>query len=78
MDSVASSVDKLKGSCDGLGSFADGDFEGVYGLAVADAFELAVELGERVVGIAILFFVSGFGLALFEGVVEVGLGEGLE
>src|ERR1700687_1059535 len=56
-------------------SFAEGDFEGVYGLAVADAFELAVELGG---GVGVFFFVLGFGLALFDGVVKVGLGEGLE
>jgi hypothetical protein len=56
----------------------EGDFEGVDGLAVADAFELAVELGCEVVGISVFFFVGGFGLALFEGVVEIGLGEGLE
>jgi hypothetical protein len=47
-------------------------------LAVADAFELAVELGCGVVGVAVFFFVVGFGLALLDGVVKVGLGEGLE
>ena len=41
-------------------------------------FELAVELGEGIVGVAIVFFVVGFGLALFDGVVEIGLGQGLE
>jgi hypothetical protein len=61
-----------------LVSFADGDFEGVYGLTVADAFELAVELGGGVGGVAVFFFVVGFGLALLYGVVEVGLGQGLE
>jgi hypothetical protein len=60
---------------------AEGDFEGVWcvcALSVADAFELAVELGCGVVGVSVFFFVSGFGLALFDGVVEVGLGHGLE
>jgi hypothetical protein len=61
-----------------LVSFSEGDFEGVCGLTVADAFELAVELGGWVVGVAVFFFVVGFGLALFCGVVKVGLGEGLE
>jgi hypothetical protein len=35
-------------------------------------------LGGGVVGVAVFFFVVGFGLALFCGVVKVGLGEGLE
>jgi hypothetical protein len=35
-------------------------------------------LGGGVVGVAVFFFVVGFGLALFGGVVKVGLGEGLE
>ena len=35
-------------------------------------------MGGGVVGIAVFFFFVGFGLALFCGVVEVGLGEGLE
>src|SRR5260370_712851 len=61
-----------------LASWAEGDFEGVYWLSVADALELAVELGGGVVRVAIFFFVVGFGLALFCGVVKVGLGEGLE
>jgi hypothetical protein len=39
---------------------------------------LAVELGCGVVRVAIFFFVVGFGLALFDGVMKVGLGEGLE
>jgi hypothetical protein len=59
----------------------EGDFKGAYPFcvfSVADAFELAAELGGRVVGIAIFVFVGAFGLALLEGVVEVGLGEGLE
>jgi hypothetical protein len=47
-------------------------------LAISDAFELAIELGEGVVGVAAFFFVGGFGLALFQRVMEVGLGEGLE
>jgi hypothetical protein len=34
---------------------------------------LAVELGCGIVGIAVFFFVVGFGLALLYGVVEVGL-----
>jgi hypothetical protein len=52
--------------------------EGVDGLAVADAFELAVELGCRIVGVAVFFFVVGFGLTLFQRVVKVGLGKALE
>jgi hypothetical protein len=47
-------------------------------LPVANAFELAVELGGRVVGIAVFFFVVRLGLTLFERVMEVRLGEGLE
>jgi hypothetical protein len=39
---------------------------------------LAVELGGGVVGVAVFFFVVGFGLASLYGVVKVGLGEGLE
>jgi hypothetical protein len=62
----------------GLARFAEGDFEGVYGLAVADAFELAIELGSGVVRVAVFVLLLGFGLALFEGVMEVGLGDGLE
>ena len=58
--------------------FVEGDLENVDGFSVADAFELAVELGGGIIGVAIFFFVVGFGLALFEGVVKVGLGEGLE
>lgn len=61
-----------------LTAFTKGDFEGVYGFSVADAFELAVELGGGIVWVAVFFLIIGFGLALFEGVVEVGLGEGLE
>jgi hypothetical protein len=61
-----------------LVAFVKGDFEGVDGLAVADAFELAVELGGGVVGIALVVVFGGFGLALLESVVEIGLGEGLE
>jgi hypothetical protein len=52
-----------------LVSFAEGDFEGVYGFSVADAFELAIELSGWVVRVAVFFFVGGFGLALLEGVV---------
>ena len=52
-----------------LDSFTKGDFKGVYGFSVSDAFELAVELGGGVVRVAVFFFVGGFGLALFEGVV---------
>ena len=60
---------------------AEGDFEGVWcfcTLSVADAFELAVEPGCGVVGVSVFFFIRGFGLALLDGVVEVGLGQGLE
>jgi len=35
-------------------------------------------LGCRVVRVSVLFFVIGYGLALLDGVVEVGLCEGLE
>ncbi|MCU1248151.1 MAG: hypothetical protein JWQ49_1180, partial [Edaphobacter sp.] len=56
----------------------EADFEGVYSLSVADALELTAQLGGGIVGIAVFFFVVGFGLALFYGVVEIGLGEGLE
>jgi hypothetical protein len=59
-------------------SFAKKDFEGVDWLAVSDTFELAIEMDGGIVWIAIFVFVGGFGLALFEGVVKVGLGEGLE
>ena len=61
-----------------LAWFGEGDFECVYRLSVADAFELAVELGGGVVRVAVFFFVVGFGLTLFCGAVKVGLGEGLE
>jgi hypothetical protein len=47
-------------------------------VAVSDTFELAIEMDGGVVWIAIFVFVGGFGLALFEGVVKVRLGEGLE
>jgi hypothetical protein len=63
---------------DSLVWFVEGDLEGIDGFSVADAFELAVELGCGVVRVAIFFFVVGFGLALFDGVVKVRLGEGLE
>src|SRR5260370_42459849 len=62
----------------GLVAFAEGDFESVYRLSVANALELVAELGGGVVGIAVFLFVAGFGLALFYVVVEIGLGEGLE
>jgi hypothetical protein len=52
--------------------------ESVDGLVVADAFELVGQLGAGVVGVAVFFFVIGYGLALLDGVVKVGLGEGLE
>ena len=58
-----------------LVSFAERDFEGVYVFSVADAFELAIELCAGIVGVAIFVLVFGFGLALLERVVEVGLGE---
>ena len=47
-------------------------------MAVSYTFELAIEMDGGIVWIAIFVFVGGFGLALFEGVVKVGLGEGLE
>jgi hypothetical protein len=46
--------------------------------SVADAFELTVELSGGIVGIARFVFSLGFDLALFEGVVKIGLGEGME
>jgi hypothetical protein len=52
--------------------------EGADIFSVANAFELAVELGCWIVGVAIFFSVFVFGLALFEGVVEIRLGESLE
>ena len=58
--------------------FAERDFEGVYVFSVADAFELAIELGGGIVGVAIFVLVFGFGLALLESVVEIGLGERVE
>ena len=51
------------------------DFEGVYILSVADAFELAIELGGGIVGVAIFVLIFGFGLPLLESGVEIGLGE---
>jgi hypothetical protein len=78
---VAGEVAKEEQRGDALVSLAEEDFEGVWcvcALSVADAFELAAELGCGVVGVSVFFFVVGFGLALFDGVVEVGLGEGLE
>jgi hypothetical protein len=77
-DSAEGQNDKATAKVEALAAFAKWDFEGVYGLAVADAFELAVELGGRIVWVAVFFFVGGFGLALFESVVEVWLGDGLE
>jgi hypothetical protein len=61
-----------------LVSFAERDFEGVDVLSVADAFELAIELGGGIVGVAIFVLVFGFGLTLLESVVEIRLGDGLE
>ena len=61
-----------------LVSFAERDFEGVYVFSVADAFELAIELGGGIVRVAIFVLVFGFGLALLESVVEIGLGERVE
>jgi hypothetical protein len=52
--------------------------QGVDIFPVSDAFELAVELGGRIVGVAVFFLVFVFGLSLFEGMVEIGLGESLE
>jgi hypothetical protein len=69
---------KCNGKSKGLARFVEGDFEGVYGLAVADAFELAIELGSGVVRVAVFVLLLGFGLALFECVMEVGLDDGLE
>jgi hypothetical protein len=50
----------------------------VYRLTVADTFELAAKLRGGVVGIAVFVLVFGFGLALFEGVIQIGLGQRLE
>jgi hypothetical protein len=54
------------------------DFEGTYGFSVADAFELAVELGGEIVLVALVVLFGRFGLTLFESVDEIGLGDGLE
>ena len=50
----------------------------LWGVPVADAFELAIELGSGVVRVAVFVLLLGFGLALFECVMEVGLDDGLE
>ena len=39
---------------------------------------MAIELGSGVARVAVFVLILGFGLALFEGMVEVGLGDGLE
>jgi hypothetical protein len=62
----------------GSAGFAERDFENPYLFSVADAFELAIEFGGGIVGVAIFILVFGFGLALLESVVEVGLGERVE
>lgn len=54
------------------------DFEYVYVFSITDAFELTVELDGRIVWVALIVVFGRFGLALFEGVVEIGLGDGLE
>ena len=61
-----------------LATFTKGDFEGVYGFSVADAFELAVELAGGIVWVALVVVFDRFGLTLFESVDEIGLGDGLE
>jgi hypothetical protein len=61
-----------------LVSFAERDFEGVYFFSVADAFELAIKLGGGIDGVAIFVLIFGFGLALLESMVEIGLGERVE
>ena len=61
-----------------LVSFAERDFENVYVFSIADASELAIELGGGIVRVAIFVLVFGFGLALLESVVEIGLGERVE
>ena len=61
-----------------LTAFTKGDFEGVYGFSVADAFELAVELGGGIVWVALVVVFGRFGLTLFEDVDQIGLGDGLE
>jgi hypothetical protein len=61
-----------------LAAFHKGDFEGVYGFSVADAFELAVELGGGIVWVALIVVFGRFGLTLFEGLDEIGLSDGLE
>jgi hypothetical protein len=47
-------------------------------VSVADAVELAVELGGGIVWVALVVVFGRFGLTLFEGVDEIGLGDGLE
>ena len=61
-----------------LAAFTKGDFERVYGFSVADAFELAVELGGGIVWVAVVIVFGRFGLTLFESVDEIGLGDDLE
>ena len=61
-----------------LAALTKGDFEGAYGFSVADAFELAVELGGGIVWVALVVVVGRFGLTLFESVDEIGLSDGLE
>ena len=61
-----------------LAAFTKGDFEGVYGFSVADAFDLAVELGGGIVWVTLVIVFGRFGLTLFESVNEIGLGDGLE
>ena len=61
-----------------LTAFTKGDFEGVYGFSVGDAFELAFELGGGIVCVALVVVFGRFGLTLFEDVDQIGLGDGLE
>ena len=57
---------------------AERNFEDVNAFAVADAFELAIKLGEGIVRVTVFVLVFSFELALFDGMVEVRLGDGLK
>jgi hypothetical protein len=76
--SIRIAPDSSSQACLLLAAFTKGDFEGVYGFSVADAFDLAVELGGGIVWVTLVIVFGRFGLTLFESVNEIGLGDGLE
>lgn len=47
-------------------------------MPIADAFELPVEVGCGIVRVTVFVLVFGFELALFDGMVEIRLGDGLK